>query len=107
MGRKIILTVMLMLCAASYAQQPAAPDAGKQYSVQGMVIRPGGYTLARPTTVLEALVDAGGFKDFANTKDIVILRGEKRISFNYSAVIRGRSREQNIRLEDGDIIIVK
>ena len=47
----------------------------KKYYIQGEVNRPGSYPLVIDTTVLEALVNAGGFRDFANTKKIVILRG--------------------------------
>ena len=60
----------------------------------------------RFTTVLEALVNAGGFRDFANQKKIVILRGSARFQFNYKEVIAGKKREQNIYLQPGDQIIV-
>lgn len=60
-----------------------------------------------PTTILEALNAAGGLREFANQKNIVILRGGKPIRFNYKDVIRGRSLEQNIFLENGDHIVVK
>jgi protein involved in polysaccharide export with SLBB domain len=57
--------------------------------------------------VLEALVNAGGFRDFANTSKILILRGSKVLTFNYKQVTRGKKPEQNIFLEPGDKIIVK
>jgi len=56
--------------------------------------------------VLEALVNAGGFKDFANTKKIEIIRGNQRFKFNYKDVIKGKHTEQNMLLEPGDIITV-
>jgi polysaccharide export outer membrane protein len=59
-----------------------------------------------PTTVLEALVNAGGFLDFANKKKIVIMRGKERFKFNYNDVIKGKHLEQNIQLRPGDLIIV-
>jgi polysaccharide export outer membrane protein len=55
---------------------------------------------------LEALVNAGGFRDFANTKKIVILRGTQRLKFNYHDVTHGKNMEQNILLKPGDQIIV-
>jgi polysaccharide export outer membrane protein len=55
---------------------------------------------------LEALVNAGGFRDFANTKKIVILRGTERIRFNYNQVTHGKKMDQNILLKPGDQIIV-
>ena len=60
-----------------------------------------------PTRVLDALVNAGGFRDFANKKDIVILRGQERLKFNWNEVVKGKKTEQNIYLQPGDIIIVK
>jgi len=79
----------------------------KKFSILGEVGKPGNYSLTVPTNVIEALVNAGGFKDFANKKKIIIQRGEKRFTFNYNQVIQGKHREQNIQLEPGDLIIVK
>jgi polysaccharide export outer membrane protein len=78
----------------------------KKYYLQGEVLKPGSYPLLIPTTVLEALVNAGGFRDFANQKKIVILRGDTRFRFNYKEVIAGKKREQNIYLQPDDQIIV-
>lgn len=80
----------------------------KRYYIQGEVNRTGEYKLLVPTKVLEALVNAGGFRDFANQKKIVIMRvtGE-RLNFNYRDVIKGKNMDQNIYLKPGDIIIVK
>jgi polysaccharide export outer membrane protein len=78
----------------------------KKYYIQGEVNRPGSYPLVIDTTILEALVNAGGFRDFANTKKIVILRGSERIKFNYNQVTKGKKMDQNILLKPGDQIIV-
>jgi polysaccharide export outer membrane protein len=78
----------------------------KKYYIQGEVNRPGSYPLVIDTTVLEALVNAGGFRDFANTKKIVILRGSERLKFNYHEVTHGKKMEQNILVKPGDQIIV-
>jgi len=78
----------------------------KKYYLQGEVLKPGAYPLLIPTTVLEALVNAGGFRDFANQKKIAILRGTTRFKFNYKEVISGKKLEQNIYLQPGDQIIV-
>jgi len=78
----------------------------KKYYIQGEVNRPGSYPLVIDTTVLEALVNAGGFREFANTKKIVILRGSERIKFNYHEVTKGKKMEQNILVKPGDQIIV-
>ncbi len=78
----------------------------KKYFLQGEVNKTGAFPLVVPTTVLEALVNAGGFKDFANEKKIEVIRGPQRFKFNYKDVIKGRHTEQNIILNPGDIIIV-
>ncbi|MGO9255800.1 MAG: polysaccharide biosynthesis/export family protein [Bryobacteraceae bacterium] len=79
----------------------------KKYYLEGEVNKPGQYNLIVPTTVLQALVNAGGFKDFANQTHIRILRGKETFNFNYKQVIKNQHTEQNIYLEPGDIIIVK
>jgi len=80
----------------------------KRFYIQGEVNKTGAFPLLVPTKVLEALVNAGGFRDFANQKNIVVMRmtGE-RLSFNYKEVIKGKKMAQNIYLKPGDIIIVK
>jgi polysaccharide export outer membrane protein len=78
----------------------------KKYYIQGEVNKPGSYPLVIDTTVLEALVNAGGFREFANTKKIVILRGSDRMKFNYHEVTKGKNMEQNILVKNGDQIIV-
>jgi polysaccharide biosynthesis/export protein len=78
----------------------------KKYYIQGEVNRPGSYPLVIDTTVLEALVNAGGFRDFANTRKIVILRGGERLKFNYHEVTKGKKMEQNVLVRPGDQIIV-
>lgn len=78
----------------------------KRYYLDGEVARAGEYPLVAPTTVLEALSKAGGLRDFANEKKVYILRGDKRIPFNYKDVIHGKRMEQNIPLEAGDHVIV-
>ena len=78
----------------------------KKYFIDGQVNRAGSFPLVTPTTVLEALSNAGGFRDFANTKKIRVLRGTKSFRFNWKDVTSGKKQEQNILLESGDHIIV-
>ena len=51
----------------------------KKYFIMGEVQKTGSFPLLIPTTVSEALVNAGGFKDFAKTKGIIIIRGNAAI----------------------------
>ena len=79
----------------------------KKYYIDGEVNRSGSFPLITPTTILEALSNAGGFKEFANPKNIRILRGSTVLKFNWKEVTAGKKMEQNILVENGDHIIVK
>lgn len=78
----------------------------RKYFIAGLVSRPGQYPLVVPVTVLEALTLAGGPTEWANKKNIMIIRGSKRIKFNWNDVIKGKNLDQNIYLEPGDILNV-
>ncbi len=77
--------------------------------VIGEVNSGGPQPLKGDMTVLQALAAAGGFKDFANTKNIRVLRKgpggiQTTMSFNYKDAIRGATKP--IVLQPGDTIIV-
>jgi polysaccharide export outer membrane protein len=76
--------------------------------VLGEVNQPGAIPLKGSMTVLQALAVAGGFKDFANTKNIIIQRattsGAKTIKFNYKDAIKSEGKPMYV--EAGDVIIV-
>ena len=78
----------------------------KKYFITGEVNRSGQFPLVVPTRVFDALSNAGGFRDFANKKGVIIIRGDKRLKFNYTEVLKGKKLEQNIFLESGDTIVV-
>lgn len=78
----------------------------RKYSITGEVERPGSFPLITPTTVLEALIKTGGFKDYAKKKKITVLRKGVVLKFNYEDVVKGKNPGQNIPLEDGDLIVV-
>ncbi len=78
----------------------------KKYYITGQVGKTGAFPLVVPTTVLEALSQAGGFQQWAKRKKIMILRGAERIKFNYNDVVKGKNLDQNIYLQNGDHIVV-
>ncbi len=78
----------------------------RKFTIQGEVNRPGTYTFAAPVTVLEALVNGQGFRDFANVKKIYILRNGQRLRFNYKDVSHGKHMEANVIVQNGDQIFV-
>lgn len=79
----------------------------KKYYISGEVNRPGAFPLVVPTTIVEALTQAGGFREFANQKKIIVMRGAKRVPFNYKDYVKGKGLDQNIQLENGDHIVVQ
>ncbi|MEQ1886182.1 MAG: polysaccharide biosynthesis/export family protein [Bryobacteraceae bacterium] len=78
----------------------------KKYYITGQIFRTGEFPLVVPTRVFDALANGGGFRDFANKKKIVIVRGAQRIKFNYDDIIKGKNLDQNIFLENGDTVVV-
>jgi polysaccharide biosynthesis/export protein len=78
----------------------------RRYHIAGEVNRPGAFPLVVPITVLEALTNAGGFREFANPKKITILRKGKILKFNYNDVVKGKNMDQNVTVENGDYIVV-
>jgi polysaccharide export outer membrane protein len=78
--------------------------------VLGAVKNQGPIPLLRPSTVLQAIGEAGGLGEWAKKKKIYVLRkvGGKQVKlpFNYAAVIKGQHLEQNIMLLPDDTIVV-
>jgi polysaccharide export outer membrane protein len=78
----------------------------KSYRVTGMVQKSGLFPLVKPITVFEAVSEAG-LQEYANKKKILIMRGGKRIEFNYQDHVKGKNPDKNIQIENGDIILVQ
>jgi polysaccharide export outer membrane protein len=77
----------------------------KRVFIFGGVGRTGEMPLVENMTVMDALSNVG-FRDFANTKKIRIMRGTQTFMFNYKDASRGKHMEQNIYLQNGDRIFV-
>ena len=78
--------------------------------VSGEVVRSGAFPLLPNMTVLQALSSSGGFTQFARTNKIYVLRVQdgkpSKLPFNYKEVLDGKTPEQNILLQPGDVIVV-
>jgi len=78
--------------------------------VLGEVKEPGQFTLGRYVDVVQALTLAGGTTPYASESKIKILRRqdgrEVVYKFSFSDIERGRSLEQNIILQSGDVVVV-
>lgn len=81
-----------------------------RFYVVGLVGKPGDFPLSGRTTVLQGLALAGGFREFAKTENIVIVRqertGQSVIAVNYKKLEDGKDISQNVLLRPGDTIIV-
>lgn len=83
----------------------------QKFNILGQVVRPGSYLITNSATVLDAIAQAGGFRDFAKQKAIYILRqnpdgSEVRLPFNYKEVVKGKNTSQNIKLQPRDTIVI-
>ena len=101
--------------AERFIEEPSATVVVKQINsrkvfITGEVGRGGPYPLIGPTTVLQLISMAGGLKDYAHKKDIVIMRTEagkvSTFQFDYTAVANRKKLQQNILLKPGDTVIV-
>lgn len=83
---------------------------GNKIYVIGQVNKPGEFVMSVRVDVMQALSMAGGTTPFAGLKDISIIRrsgtAQKMIPFDYDKAAKGKSLEQNIMLESGDVVVV-
>ncbi|MEX2123288.1 MAG: polysaccharide biosynthesis/export family protein [Woeseia sp.] len=84
---------------------------GNKIYVLGQVNNPGEFVVNPRVDVMQALSMAGGTTAFAALNDIVVLRrngdgSQSAIRFAYKDVEKGRSLEQNIVLNVGDVVVV-
>lgn len=83
---------------------------GMKVFVIGQVNKPGEFVLNVAVDVMQALSMAGGTTPFAGLKDISIIRRtgatQKMIPFDYEKAAKGKSLEQNVMLDSGDVVVV-
>jgi polysaccharide export outer membrane protein len=78
-----------------------------RFYIVGQVGRSGEFPLSGPMTILQALALAGGFKEFAKTEGIVIIRKDQSvIPVNYKRIADGKDVSQNVVLAPGDTVVV-
>jgi polysaccharide export outer membrane protein len=83
----------------------------KKFNIVGQVNKPGAYPLTGRMTILDAIALAGGFRDFAKSKKVYVLRtsadGKQiKLPFNYNEVIKGNQMNTNVDLESRDTVVV-
>ena len=76
--------------------------------VMGEVNHPGAVNLQAPLTIIQALALAGGLKDFADAKNIRVLRkgptGVQTLTFNYKEALKSSGAPMYLR--PGDTVVV-
>jgi polysaccharide export outer membrane protein len=109
------LRLRLTAAAARYVETPTASVVVKQVNsrrvfIQGNIGKAGAYPLSGTMNVLQLIALAGGLAEYADSKNIAILRVEggktKIFSFNFKDVITRKRVEQNIDLRPGDTVVV-
>lgn len=78
--------------------------------ITGKVTNPGTFPLVGPRNVMQLIALAGGLTEYADAKNITIMRNEngqlRSFKFNYKDVAKGKKLEQNITLQPGDTVVV-
>ena len=78
--------------------------------ITGQVEKPGPYPLNGPTTILQLIATAGGLREFADGKNISVMRtqdGRQLVfAFSYQDLLKKKNLSQNIVLEPGDTVVV-
>ena len=109
------LRVQLTAAASKFVEDPTITVVVKTINsrkvfITGQVAKPGEYPLPAPTTVLQLIALAGGLHEFADSKNIRIVRVENGRSvahkFNYRDVLKGKDLRQNLELKPGDTVVV-
>jgi polysaccharide biosynthesis/export protein len=109
------LKKVLQAAAGKYVNEPNVQVVvrtinSRKVFVTGRVVNPGTYPINRPLTVIQAIALAGGLTEYADAKNVSVLRttptGTQSFKFNYKDVSRGKNLAQNIPLMPGDTIIV-
>ena len=78
--------------------------------ITGEVSKPGPYPLLTSMNVLQLISTSGGLTEYADQKDIVVMRNENgkttNYRFNYKDVVHRKNLKQNIDLKPGDTVVV-
>jgi polysaccharide export outer membrane protein len=107
------LEVEIHKALKAYVQEPRVTvivheiNAPRVY-VTGEVSRPGMYPMRGHVSVLQAIALAGGFSDFADKRNIMIIRRDgKGMSVNYTDLVATRDDQRaSVWLMPGDTVVV-
>ncbi len=99
--------------AERYLQSPQVSvlvkEANSQrVTVSGAVKNPGMVTLTGPTTLLQAVAEAGGVNDFADKRGVLVFRtvGQQRMAAKFDLTAIGAGTAKDPTLHGGDLVRV-
>ena len=110
------LRTALTTASAKYIEDPNVTIVVRQINsrrvfITGQINKPGPYNLSPGLTVMQLIAMAGGLTEFADSKNILIMRTENgkpvALRFNYKEVMERKKLQQNIELKAGDTVAVK
>jgi polysaccharide biosynthesis/export protein len=109
------LRTSILTAARQYVEDPNPTVTVKEIKsrrvfITGQVEKPGPYPLMGTTTILQLIATAGGLKDFADGKNITLMRTENgqpsAYPFSYPDLVKQKNLRQNLVLKPGDVVIV-
>ena len=109
------LRATLVEAASKFIEEPNATVVVKEIRsrnvfITGNVAKPATYPLNGDMTVLQLIAVAGGLLEYADAKNIVIIRTaagqQSHHKFNYKDVVRQKGTTQNLSLKPGDTVVV-
>jgi polysaccharide export outer membrane protein len=78
--------------------------------ITGQIEKSGSYAINNATTIVQLIAMAGGLREFAQSKNISVLRQQEGrqviYRFSYQDVLDHKNLEQNIALQPGDTVVV-
>ena len=77
----------------------------RTYFIRGEVRNPGRFPIMGSVTLMQAIAAAGGYNEFANPRNVKLIRAGTTTTINMRTVERNPDRD--IRLESGDVIVVE
>jgi polysaccharide biosynthesis/export protein len=110
------LRVKLVEAASKFVEDPEVAIGVREIKsrnvfITGNVAKPATYPLNNDMTVLQLIAVAGGLLEYADAKNIVVIRNEgahqQYHKFNYKDVVSQKHTAQNIVLKPGDTVVVR
>ena len=81
--------------------------AAKKINVLGAVKMPGTYLVNPFTTISNSLAYSGGIEDYSSLRNITLIRGSQKFSFDLYDLLVFGDRSKDLNIESGDTVLVK